>query len=87
MDFGDVARAVETGREAGLLKVLVDPESEQILGGAVVGAEAGELVHVLAALMSAGAPARALVEMEVAHPTYAEGLQQALMKLERFALG
>lgn len=86
MDFAKVARAKETGREAGLLKVLVDPASEHILGGVVVGAEAGELVHVLAALMSAGASARALVEMEVAHPTYAEGVQQALMKLERFAL-
>lgn len=86
MPFGRIARAIETDETAGLLKVLVDPGSERILGAAIAGAEAGELVHVFAALMMAGAPARALVDLEAVHPSYAEGLQSLVMTLPRYAL-
>jgi len=86
MRFGDVARAVETDRRAGVIKVLLDPATERVLGAAVVGAEAGELVHVFVALMAAGAPARALVDAEFVHPTFAEGIQTLLTRLERYSL-
>jgi pyruvate/2-oxoglutarate dehydrogenase complex dihydrolipoamide dehydrogenase (E3) component len=86
MPFGQVARAIETDEKAGILKVLVDPTTERILGASVVGAEAGELIHVFAALMQAGASARAIVEMEAVHPSFCEGVQSVVMALERFAL-
>lgn len=86
MPFGHVARAIEIDEPAGILKVLVEPETERIIGVSLVGAEAGELVHVFAALMQAGATARAIVDAEFAHPTFAEGLQSAVMTLERYAL-
>jgi pyruvate/2-oxoglutarate dehydrogenase complex dihydrolipoamide dehydrogenase (E3) component len=86
MPFRAISRAREAGREAGLVKVLVDPATERVLGATLVGAEAAELVHVFVALMSAGAPARAIVEAEAIHPTYAEGLQSVLMRLDRYAL-
>jgi pyruvate/2-oxoglutarate dehydrogenase complex dihydrolipoamide dehydrogenase (E3) component len=86
MPFGRIARAIETDERAGVLRILVDPGSERILGAAIVGAEAGELIHVFAALMQAGAPARAIVEMEMVHPSFAEGLQTLVMRLERYAL-
>src|SRR5262249_24763445 len=86
LPFGHVARAIETDERAGLMMVLLDPDTERILGGAIVGAEAGELIHVLVALVAAGAPARALVDAECVHPTFAEGLQTLLMKLPRYAL-
>ena len=63
-----------------------DPGSERLLGAFLVGAEAGELVHVFAALMRAGASARAVVEAEFVHPTFAEGLQSLVMRLPRYAL-
>jgi pyridine nucleotide-disulfide oxidoreductase len=53
-----------------------DPASERILGASVVGAEAGELIHVFAALMQAGATARAIVDMEAVHPSFAEGARR-----------
>jgi pyruvate/2-oxoglutarate dehydrogenase complex dihydrolipoamide dehydrogenase (E3) component len=84
--FGWIARAIETGETAGLLKILVDPRTERILGASIVGAEAGELIHVFVALMAAGAPARAVVEMEAVHPSFAEGLQSLVMSLPRYAL-
>lgn len=85
MPFGWIARAIETGETAGTLKVLIDPDGERIIGASIVGAEAGELVHVFAALMQAGAPARTVVNMECVHPAFAEGLQSLLMRLERYA--
>jgi pyruvate/2-oxoglutarate dehydrogenase complex dihydrolipoamide dehydrogenase (E3) component len=86
MPFAHVARALETGEQAGVLKVLVDPATERIVGASIVGAEAGELIHVFAALMQAGAPARAIVEMEAVHPSFAEGVQAVVMRLGRYAL-
>ena len=46
-----------------------------------VGAEAGELIHLLVPLMHAGVSARAIVDAEIAHPTWAEGVQSVLMQL------
>jgi pyruvate/2-oxoglutarate dehydrogenase complex dihydrolipoamide dehydrogenase (E3) component len=71
---------------AGLMKVLVDPGTERILGATIVGAEAGELIHVFVALMQAGASARAIVDAEFVHPTFSEGVQSLVMKLDRFSL-
>lgn len=86
MPFGHIARAIEVDERAGLMKVLLDPGSERILGAAIVGAEAGELIHVFVALMQAGASARAIVDAEFVHPTFAEGVQSLVMKLKRYAL-
>jgi pyruvate/2-oxoglutarate dehydrogenase complex dihydrolipoamide dehydrogenase (E3) component len=86
MPFGSIARAIETDETAGVIKVLIDPKSERILGATIAGAEAGELIHIFVALMQAGATARAIVDAEFVHPAFAEGVQSAVMKLPRFAL-
>lgn len=86
MPFGDVARAIEVDQTAGIMKVLIDPATQRVLGARLVGAEAGELVHVFVVLMEAKASARAIVDAEFVHPTYAEGLQTLVMKLDRFEL-
>ncbi|MGZ6125336.1 MAG: dihydrolipoyl dehydrogenase family protein, partial [Myxococcales bacterium] len=86
MRFGEVARAIEVDETSGLMKVLIDPRTERILGTAIVGAEAGELIHVFVALMQAGASARAVVDAEFVHPTFSEGVQSLVMKLPRFSL-
>jgi len=86
MPMADVARAIEVDEKAGLMKVLVDPSADRILGASVVGAEAGELIHVFLVLMQAGASPRAMVDAEFIHPTFSEGLQTLVMKLPRYAL-
>jgi pyruvate/2-oxoglutarate dehydrogenase complex dihydrolipoamide dehydrogenase (E3) component len=86
MPFGEVARAIEIDEKAGIMKLLIDPASERILGACIVGAEAGELIHVFAVLMQAGATARSLVDVQCVHPTFGEGLQSLAMKLPRYAL-
>ena len=84
--FEEIARATETGETAGTMKVLLDPATEKVLGASIVGAEAGELIHVFAPLMMAGAPARAIVDAEFVHPTFAEGVQSLVMKLKRYEI-
>lgn len=86
MPFGNIARAIETDETAGIVKVLVDPSTERVLGARIVGAEAGELIHVFVVLMQAGASVRSIVDAEFVHPAFAEGLQTAVMKLPRYAL-
>ena len=86
MPFGNIARAIETDETAGVVKVLIDAKTERVVGAFIVGVDAGELIHVFSVLMKAGASARAIVDGEFVHPTFAEGLQTAVMKLPRYAL-
>ena len=86
MPFGQIARAVELDEPAGLLKVLFAPKSDTIIGAAIVGAEAGELIHIFITLMHAKASPRAIVDAQFVHPTFAEGVQSVVMKLKRYAL-
>ncbi len=86
MPFGHIARAIETDETAGLIRILIEPSTDRILGARIVGAEAGELIHTFALLMRAGGTAHDLVNAEMVHPTFAEGLQSAVMKLPRFTL-
>jgi len=85
MEFGKIARAIEIDETAGILKVLLDPTSERVLGAAIVGVEAGELIHMFVVLMQAGASARTIVDVQVIHPTLAEGVQSLLLSLPRYA--
>lgn len=86
MPFGSIARAIELDETAGTMKVLLDPQTERVLGATIVGVEAGELIHIFVTLMQAGASARAIVDAEAIHPTLAEGVQSLVMELPRYAL-
>jgi pyruvate/2-oxoglutarate dehydrogenase complex dihydrolipoamide dehydrogenase (E3) component len=70
-----VFRAQTIGETSGFMKALIDPRSERILGFAMVGAEAGEVMAVVQTAMLAGLPYTALREAILTHPTMAEGLR------------
>jgi pyruvate/2-oxoglutarate dehydrogenase complex dihydrolipoamide dehydrogenase (E3) component len=86
MPLAHVARAIETDETAGVMKLLVDPGGDKILGVTLVAPDAGELLHIFVALMQAGASPRAIVDAEAVHPTFAEGVQSLVMRLPRYAL-
>lgn len=86
LPYDAIARAIEVDETAGLMKLLIDPQTEKILGAAIVGLEAGELIHIFVALMQAGSTARPLVDAQAVHPTLAEGVQSLVMSLDRYAL-
>ncbi len=68
-----VARALERDETAGLMKLIVDAETDRILGAAILATEGGELVQILGAVMLAGAPYTLLKGAIYIHPTLAEG--------------
>jgi pyruvate/2-oxoglutarate dehydrogenase complex dihydrolipoamide dehydrogenase (E3) component len=69
-----VARAIEWGHDLGFFRLVVDRETDQILGATLVGYETAELVHVLLSLMQAGASWKLLEQSVHIHPTYGEAL-------------
>jgi pyruvate/2-oxoglutarate dehydrogenase complex dihydrolipoamide dehydrogenase (E3) component len=74
MPMSWVARALEVDESRGLMKVLVDPKSRQILGCAILGIEGGEIMAMLQIAMMAGLPYTTLRDGIFAHPTLAESL-------------
>ena len=71
--MGRVARAIERGDTRGMMKVVVDAETEQVLGAAILGQGGGELVQTLMALMMAGASWKTFYQAVFIHPTMTEG--------------
>jgi pyruvate/2-oxoglutarate dehydrogenase complex dihydrolipoamide dehydrogenase (E3) component len=74
MPMAHVARALEVDETRGLIKVIVDAESEQILGAAVLGIEGGEIASMLQIAMMGRLPYTALRDGIFPHPGLAEGL-------------
>ena len=68
-----VARAIERGTTAGLMKVVIDAGTERILGAAILAPGGGEVVQTLMALMMAGASWRVFYQAVYIHPTMTEG--------------
>jgi pyruvate/2-oxoglutarate dehydrogenase complex dihydrolipoamide dehydrogenase (E3) component len=68
-----IARAIERDETAGLMKIIIDAESDRILGAAILGTEGGELIQILGALILANAPYTVLKGAVFIHPTLAEG--------------
>jgi len=82
MPMSNVARAHEMGRTNGLLKVLIDPDTDQILGAAMLGMEGGEMMAMLQIAMMGRLPYPALRDGIFAHPTLAESLNNLFEGLE-----
>ena len=71
--LASVARAIERDETRGLMKIIVDGETDRILGAAILASEGGELVQILGAMILAGAPYTVLKGAVYIHPTLAEG--------------
>jgi dihydrolipoamide dehydrogenase len=67
-------RALGIGRAEGLTKLLVDPESGRIVGGGIVGRNAGELVAELTLAIEMGADAEDVARTIHPHPTLSESV-------------
>ena len=68
-----VARALERGETAGMMKIVVDATNDRILGASILSSEGGELVQILGALILANQPYTLLKGAVFIHPTLAEG--------------
>jgi len=77
-----VARAIETGDTRGFMKAIVDADTKQILGAAILGPEGGEIMTVLQMAMMGGITYEQIRYCVFAHPLYAESLNNLFMTLE-----
>ena len=70
--FNDHGKSMVMGEMDGFVRLLADPASGAILGGAVVGPEATELIHEIVVAMHLGATVSQLAKAPHYHPTLSE---------------
>ena len=80
-----VGRARERGETTGFMKVLVDAQSERILGAALFGIEADEVVQLLLLAMAADLPYTRITRTMFIHPTVTELLPSLFAALKPLA--
>ncbi|OMB85532.1 FAD-containing oxidoreductase [Mycolicibacterium conceptionense] len=77
-----VGRAVEKGETQGFMKVVVDAETEEILGVAILGVGGDEVVHSVLDIMTAKLPYTAISRTMHIHPTVSELVPTMLQELK-----
>ncbi|MDM4141078.1 MULTISPECIES: FAD-containing oxidoreductase [Mycobacterium] len=76
-----VGRAVEKGETQGFMKVVVDADTQEILGAAILGVGGDEAIHAILDVMSAKAPYTTLSRTMHIHPTVSELIPTMLQEL------
>jgi dihydrolipoamide dehydrogenase len=74
-------RAHIEGRPFGLVKLVADASTGELLGGHVVGEEAGAMIHEVAVAMAGRIPAGAVADVIHAYPTLSESVKGAFEQL------
>ncbi len=81
--MSSVGRARERDETQGLMKILIDAESERILGTAMLGIEGDEVAQSILGLMYAGASYKVIERAMYVHPTVSEYLPTLVGDLRR----
>jgi len=82
LSMDNVARGIEFGETRGFMKAIVDAETNQILGCAILGMEGGEVMTVLQIAMMGKLPYTVIRDGIFAHPTLAESLNNLFMAMD-----
>ena len=77
----DNERAAIDGRAFGIVKLVADAHTGELLGGHIVGEDAGAMIHEVVAAMTGRVPAAALGEAVHAYPTLSESVKDAFARL------
>ena len=75
--WGASGRAMTFDRIDGLTKLIIDPETERVLGAGIVGHGAGELIAECVVAVEMGATAKDLTMIVHPHPTLSETVMEA----------
>ena len=78
-----VARAIEVDETRGFMKAVVDADTDQILGCAILGVEGGEIAAMLQIAMMGGVPYTTLRDTVFSHPTLSESLNTLFAAVEQ----
>ena len=82
MMMSRVGRAKERGETQGFMKVLIDAETDQILGANILGIGGDEIIHLFIDSMSAKAPYHVIKNAVHVHPTVSELIPTMLQDLQ-----
>jgi pyruvate/2-oxoglutarate dehydrogenase complex dihydrolipoamide dehydrogenase (E3) component len=82
MPMSHVARALEVDEPRGVMKAVVDADTHQILGCAVLGIEGGEIAAMIQIAMMGKVPYTVLRDAIFAHPTLAESLNNLFATID-----
>ena len=77
-----IARAKEKGETYGFMKILVDAETDKILGATILGIEGDEVIHSILDIMYANAPYTVIQRAVHIHPTVSELIPTTLAELK-----
>ena len=70
--MANIGRAVEKGETQGFMKILVDADSKDILGAAILGVGGDEAIHSILDIMQAKQPYTSIQRTMHIHPTVSE---------------
>ena len=73
-----IPKAKVIGNTRGMYKILVDPDTEEILGATIYGEESYEVINLIALVMKAKLPYTMLRDQIYTHPTMSEALNDVL---------
>ena len=79
-------RNIADGELIGFVKLVVDADTDQVLGAHILGARASELIHECSLAIAADLNARDLAQAIHAHPTLTEALGEAAEDVEGMAI-
>lgn len=77
-----IARAIEKGETQGFMKILIDAETREILGAAILGTGGDEVIHSILDVMYAKAPYALIQRAMHIHPTVSELIPTMLGELK-----
>ena len=80
--MSEVGRAIEKGETQGLMKVVVDADTTEILGAAILGTDGDEAIHAILDSMYAKANSQTLQRAVNIHPTVSELIPSVLGELK-----
>jgi len=81
-DMKDISRAKEMGETNGFAKLLVDADTDMILGAAILGPSGDEVINMFAAIMHSQIPCHDYRKVVLVHPTVSELMPFVLDNLE-----
>ena len=84
--FAAIGRAMASGEAEGLVKILSDADSDQILGAHVVGPSAADLVQQIVIAIEMAASTEDLQLMVFGHPTMSEAVHEAALSVDGRAI-
>ena len=76
------SRSRATGQTDGLVKIIADAKSDEVLGVHIIGPQAGNMIHEACIAMEFGASAEDIARTCHAHPTYNEAVKEAALAVD-----